>query len=143
MINCNIEVIVNQLKLNGIDFEIIQSSPWLDNYKFASIKNVISTEKKRLSDKKIELATKIDSMNSNSLEQILGFKPSIYNYVKLLLAHTETLLYIIKNCYNEIEINKIKIINCRKHLLFLKYIKKSNVKYLELAFLDYGEFIKN
>jgi len=42
MINCNIEIIVNQLKLNGIDFEIIQNSPWLDNYKFASIKNVIS-----------------------------------------------------------------------------------------------------
>lgn len=39
--NISIEIIVNQLKLNKIDFELIQNNDWVTNYKFASIKKVI------------------------------------------------------------------------------------------------------
>ncbi|GAB3712069.1 DapH/DapD/GlmU-related protein [Flavobacterium koreense] len=40
--NITIELLLQQLKSNTIDFEVIQNSEWSDAYQFASIKNVVS-----------------------------------------------------------------------------------------------------
>jgi len=38
----SIDLLINKLEQNSVPFEIIQNSSWLPNYKFASIKNVVS-----------------------------------------------------------------------------------------------------
>lgn len=40
--NITIELLLQQLKSNAIDFDVIQNSEWSDAYQFASIKNVVS-----------------------------------------------------------------------------------------------------
>lgn len=72
--------------------ELLPNYNKLDVTKF---KEILSSFKKRETENLVNLDKETSNIVLNTLIETYGFKPSIYNFTKILLAHMETLLHVI------------------------------------------------
>lgn len=91
----------NNLNINIIN-TIVYNVDLTKIYKYIDNFELISK------NSKAELTNKVNLTLNDSLYQVYGLTPTIFNINKLLLAHVETLLYSISACANDAKKRDIK-----------------------------------
>ncbi len=119
--------------------ELLPNYNKLDVTKFNEI---LSSFKKRETKNLVKLDEETSNIVLNTLIETYGFKPSIYNFTKILLAHMETLLHVIgQTAKNSVGDTGRKLIN-NKHETDLKGDKIDPFPWLTIDDKDawFGDF---
>ena len=119
--------------------ELLPKYNKLDVTKF---KEILSSFKKRETKNLVKLDEETSNIVLNTLIETYGFKPSIYNFTKILLAHMETLLHVIgQTAKNSVNDTGRKLIN-NNHEIDLKGDKIDPFPWLTIDDKDawFGDF---
>lgn len=75
-------------------------------YDFRKKIELIDKEIYSKESKLINASKEIDQAKKNAIKEHFGFEPNIYNISKIIMCHLDTLIYLIRDCVNNIGSNR-------------------------------------